>query len=251
MTRAALLISNPGEPGAKNYCKGVYVDVTNYGDLLRSAEGGAWREDEIRVMDRPDCSDVRNWIRNSKSTDYAFIMFSGHGWFSSIDNDRILELKKSENFASSEFFAGFRKCNVVLDCCQEVHHETLMEKTATVLNASRAAELRTADRNVCRRLFDDSVANCSSGFVRATSCSTGEKSWDDDTSGGKYNSTLLQEVENWVKRQASKSYGNSSSSIVEAHEAAAPRVSRITGYKQNPSIEKDRSGPYFPIAVFG
>ena len=42
MTRKALIISNPGELGAENYCEGVKKDVANYKNFLMSAAGGGW-----------------------------------------------------------------------------------------------------------------------------------------------------------------------------------------------------------------
>ena len=41
-TKRALLITNPGEQGDENYCKGVYVDAANYRRLMLSPQGGVW-----------------------------------------------------------------------------------------------------------------------------------------------------------------------------------------------------------------
>ena len=49
LSRKALLICNPGEDGAENYCKGVFVDVKRYRELLMSPIGGAWLDTEISV----------------------------------------------------------------------------------------------------------------------------------------------------------------------------------------------------------
>ena len=40
MTRKALIISNPGEIGAENYCEGVLKDVENFKNYLQSPKGG-------------------------------------------------------------------------------------------------------------------------------------------------------------------------------------------------------------------
>src|ERR1700722_11765209 len=120
-TRRALLIANPGESGDENYCKGVYVDVANYRQLLLSAVGGAWEAGEIQSLDRPTVGEVRMWVADFSRYDYAFIMFSGHGWFSSVDGDRVLILKKGEEIASKELLTGTKKRTVVLDCCQKIH----------------------------------------------------------------------------------------------------------------------------------
>ena len=54
MTRRALIISNPGELGAENYCEGVNKDVINYKKYLMSSVGGGWYEDEIVCLEKPD-----------------------------------------------------------------------------------------------------------------------------------------------------------------------------------------------------
>lgn len=117
ITRRALLISNPGESGQDNYCRGVYVDVRNYQRLLLSSEGGAWDAGEIKHLDRPTAQDVRLWVADCSLHDYAFVMFTGHGWFSSADKDRVLELRKGESIASNELLKGTNKRTLILDCC--------------------------------------------------------------------------------------------------------------------------------------
>jgi len=62
MIKRALLITNPGEKGADNFCRGVYVDVENYRQHLTSAVGGAWEEKEIIHLDRPSVALVRQWL---------------------------------------------------------------------------------------------------------------------------------------------------------------------------------------------
>ena len=53
MKRRAILIFNDGGPS--NYLPGVKVDKANYLKFLKSPEGGAWEDSEIKVYDN-DCS---------------------------------------------------------------------------------------------------------------------------------------------------------------------------------------------------
>ena len=54
MTRKALIVGNPGEDGAENYCAGVLKDVENFNTYLQSPRGGGWYATEITTLMRPD-----------------------------------------------------------------------------------------------------------------------------------------------------------------------------------------------------
>lgn len=262
ITRRALLISNPGEIGAENYCKGVYVDIKNYMRFLMSPQGGAWKwPEEIKHLDRPSAQEVRDWLARFSYEDYVFVMFSGHGWYSSMDHDRILELRNKEQLHSVELRKGSKKRTIILDCCQRVYPESILKKASERhLSANESVNWLSPDPATCRQLFFDTVGTTSEGIVFLTSCSTTEVSTDDDTRGGRYNGSLIEVLDDWSVAQASfPSFSqfyhapNASSvlSIVDAHESAAVKTRLLSANKQNPSIEKPRTGPYFPMAVFG
>lgn len=253
ITRRALLISNPGETGAENYCKGVYVDIKNYQQLLTSPVGGAWEAGEIKHLDRPSVHDVRTWIGIFSGYDYVLVMFTGHGWYSSTDRDRILELRRDERIASLELIQGAKKRTVILDCCQKVHPESIQEKLARSVLIANASLGRTPDARTCRELFSERVRTAPEGIVKLTSCAIGEVSTDDDNRGGRYNGSLIECTEDWAGTQAKNllSYGTAVFSVVAAHECAAAKTRRLSADKQNPTIEKPRTEPYFPMAVFG
>lgn len=249
MTRRALLISNPGEDGAKNYAVGVYVDIRNYQELLTSDVGGAWESFEIKHLDRPSVTDVQAWLKVFSAHDYLFVMFTGHGWYSSVHKDRILELRKGEEMQSVELLNGTRKRAVVLDCCQRVHHEAIKGFTQKRAFLSNAAAGRTPDRVRCRKLFDDGIQNAEGPIMRLLSCSINEFSTDSDSEGGYYNSNLIDCAGNWVAAQA-RLWGPASFDLVDSHNCALPKVRARSGGTQNPTIEKARTAPYFPFAVF-
>lgn len=261
ITRRALLISNPGEVGAENYCKGVYVDIRNYTQFLLSPQGGAWDSSEIKHLDRPTAQNVRDWLAHFSTHDYVLVMFTGHGWYSSVDRDRILELRQNERLLSVELRKGSKKRTIILDCCQKVYNEPskIVAKALSAL-ANEAISRRTPDPATCRQLFFDSVRNSPDGIVFLTSCAIGELSTDDDTRGGRYNGSMMEVLADWTEAQSQiptfrQFYGNSNTqatlSIVAAHEPAAEKTRLLSAGGQNPTIEKPRTSPYFPIAVFG
>lgn len=250
ITKRALLISNPGEKGAENYCKGVYVDITRYQNLLTSAEGGGWESHEIKPMDRPSAKEVRDWLASNTWHDYVLVMFSGHGCYSAPDKDRVLELRKGENMLSNDLRVGAKRRTVILDCCQKVYPESF--KAQIQAFAERAEIQRTANRAACQKHFADMVQAAPTGIVMMTSCAIGEVSTDDDARGGRYNGSLMECVEGWILTQKKQKPGTTpaSLSVVASHECAAERTRKLSEDQQNPGIEKPKTGPYFPFAVF-
>lgn len=252
ITKRALLISNPGEQGAENYARGVYVDIRNYERFLNSPQGGAWESNEIETMGRPDKGEVKLKIAEFARYDYTFVMFTGHGWYSAPDKDRILELRKGEEIASQDLLRYAKKRVLIMDCCQVVQAESLLEKAARmVLFASERRTPRTPSREACRKLFLKGIENAPGGAVTISSCDIDERSWDSDSSGGRYNSSLIGCAEAWADREAERHGASEESlSIVEAHVAAAALTRERSNGVQNPTIEKAKSEPYFPFAVF-
>lgn len=253
VTRRAILVSNPGEVGQANYCKGVYVDIKNYQRLMTSPEGGAWEAPEIIYLDRPTKGDLRAHLVTAASYNYVFVMFTGHGWYSQQDKDRILELRNGEQIASLELSQGAKKRTVILDCCQRVHPESLLESDARKMAFSQSSRARTPSAATCRRLFFDSIQRAPEGIVKMTSCAIGEVSSDDDTRGGRYNASLIESIDEWTALEARKAHstGPAELPIVAAHESAAALTRNLSANQQNPTIDKPKSSPYFPIAVFG
>jgi len=253
MTRRALLISNPGEVGEENYCKGVYVDIKNYQRLMTSSVGGAWELGEIQHLDRPSRADVRWWLKAFSVHDYVLVMFTGHGWYSSTDKDRILILRKGEEIASMELNQGAIKRTIILDCCQVVYHESIEKVAKHMIFANEARMRITPNRDTCRRLFFGRLEKTTNEIVRMKSCAIDEKSGDDEERGGRYNGSLFECVDDWVEWHASgrADANNSVLSVVQAHVCATEKTIALSEGNQNPKISKPKEPPYFPFAVFG
>lgn len=251
VNRKAILIANPGEVGAENYCKGVYVDVANYKSLMTSPEGGAWNLSEIQVLDRPTLATTRSAISAVSTCDYVFIMFSGHGYYSPRRADQILELRSGEEIESNELLEKSTRRTLILDCCNKVHSAELREERQKIALSAEASAKRYADRTRCRSLFDSAIEATSKSVVRMASCAIDELSTDDDQLGGHYNSSLLAVAKHWGEEQSAKYYSlGDVLTVVTAHDAATPITRRRSGGTQNPQIAKPKSAPYFPLCVF-
>lgn len=253
VTRRALLISNPGESGAENYCKGVYADMRNYDRFLNDAHGGWWFSNEIVTRDRPSKDEVRRLVKELSVADYLFIAFAGHGWFSSKDNATVLTLRKGEELSSLELLVGRAKRTLILDCCREIYNDSALEESVEQrkMALARAEVKRMPVGRLCRSLFDEGIVKAGDEPIILHSSMPAEKSGDDELVGGHYTSSVIGSADEWAGEVAENPLiNNVAMSVVLAHDAAAPVTTRRRGGKQHPYIEKSKSGPYLPFSVF-
>lgn len=246
MKRYGLIIANPGEVGRENYCEGVNLDVRNYADYLCSPVGGAWNRSEIKVLNKPSTQDVRIAIAQARLVDYAFVVFAGHGYYSAEKRSTMLHLKLGVEIDSAELRQGAKKQTVILDCCRKIERTQLLQKSAALTFAeSVRSPLNAAN---CRASFDREIGNCADSLVVIHSCEINQTAGDDPVQGGYYSYNLIDCAKDWASH-LSYSSNYHRQSIVKAHEPAAVQVSRLSGGRQTPQIEKPRSEPYFPFAI--
>jgi hypothetical protein len=246
-TRRALLISNPGEQGAQNYCKGVFVDIQNYKNYFTSALGGAWLGSEIVTLDKPSGKQVDDEIKKMSVYDYTAILFAGHGYYSTRSMSTILELRENEEYDEMRLRTAATKRTIILDCCRKVYPEKIYEDVA--LKAMAKVAKRALSPEECRKYFDKAIEQCSKDIIVGHSCSINETSGESETYGGYYASSMVIAAKNWYEQTNFDPIHCYPYSVVEAHNSAVPLVVRLRGGTQNPKIDKSRSGPYFPFAI--
>lgn len=247
MKRYGLIIANPGEVGRENYCEGVNLDVINYVNYLCSPVGGAWNRSEIEVLNKPSTQDVRIAIAQARLVDYAFVVFAGHGYYSAEKRSTMLHLKLGVEIDSAELRQGAKKQTVILDCCRKIERTQLLQKSA-MLTLESFSESAFNPSN-CRKYFDSKVEQCADSLVVIHSCEINQTAGDDPIQGGYYSYNLLDCANDWASKLSYSSTHYYSQNIVVAHEPAAVQVSRLSGGRQTPVIEKPRTNPYFPFAV--
>jgi hypothetical protein len=247
VSRRALIIANPGVVGAENYCEGVNKDVATYRAFLQSKVGGAWKPDEITVLKCPTLTEFRSGLLSLKNADYSFIVFSGHGEYLPSKDTTVLELRPGVDIDSGELSDGAKKRTVVLDCCRGVHVPLALDEA--MMKALAKAD-SVEDKTESRKYYDKAISDCPESVVVLFGCSIRELAGDDDERGGVYSYNLIRSAETWARENdidTDKEY--SILSVVTAHEMAKLKVIQRRGTKQNPTIEKPRSGPYFPFGV--
>ena len=242
MKRKMLIIANPGELNAENYCEGVNQDVTRYHRFFTSIQGGAWKSDEIKTLIRPEPWKVTLALSELKSADYSMVIFCGHG-YSRKNGTTMVELYKDCDYDSDNFKQGAARHTVILDCCRAVYEPV----TESVLNhyELRASSDHSAALQHARAVFDDAVQQCPRGLAVLYACSIGETAEDNEETGGVYSHALRS-----AALQLSETLpASKTASVVRVHNDATQAVRRETGDHQKPTITKPRSEPYFPFCV--
>lgn len=243
MKRRAVIISNPGEDGAENYCTGVLRDVENYRAFLESPNGGLWYSYEIEEMSRPSVFSVNQKIQALSAFDYVMVIFSGHGEYT---DTTMLELRAGQEIDSRALRLHTKRQSIILDCCRK--------KVPVIITDARLKEVAKAAPLVnpkdCRKYYDKEIEQCAPGPVVLYSCDIDELSGDDSRTGGIYSYNLLKSSQNWANsldKDTSNSYYTLS--LVGAHNRAVPLVQTHRGGSQNPQIEKAREAPYYPFCI--
>lgn len=242
MTRRALIISNPGELGAENYCEGVNKDVINYKKYLMSSVGGGWYEDEIVCLEKPDHILLNKHIKLMEDTEYTLIIFCGHGC--TVGDETIIELNKDCDYRASSLRTGAIKRTIILDCCRVINN-SLSE--SAIYEYSSKLEKSDSYIPLARIYFDAAIQKCNNGIVTTFACDLNETAGDDSRLGGYYSYSLIKSAQSWERQlnNSSASYA----SIVTIHEKAATMTRMKSGNEQNPQIDKPRNSPYFPFAI--
>jgi hypothetical protein len=246
LNRKALIISNPGEPGAENYCAGVLKDVVNYQSFLTSPIGGLWYSSEISSLNRPSAAEVRSKVTELASSDYALVVFCGHGWHSTGVGSTCIVLRQGQEIDSTELRVASRSQTLVLDCCRK---KGPWIPTVRALDERLAKALPRINPDDCRRYYDKRLEECDGGLVVMYACSIGEFANDDSEKGGLYSFNLLNGSKGWARNSTvDTSSKGDILSVVGAHEQAAALI-RESGGRQVPQIEKPRTSPYFPFCI--
>lgn len=216
--RKALLIGASGGD-----LPGVKVDVNGYKEYLMSNKGGAWEENEIKVIcDKPkDIIKTQLTLVKLEQNDFVFTVFTGHGAYSTIRDERFVCDNEDNNIYESELLGLSSKQVLILDSCANYIHEEFSESRAMICleNAS------DSERKYYREKYDKEISQCPNQLIKLYSCSENQSSSDNKMRGGVYSYNLIKVL---------KQYSGNRLDFKTANEEVSKIVNRLSGGNQTP-----------------
>jgi hypothetical protein len=179
--RKALVIGSPAKGG--RFLKGVNQDLVRVPKFLRVDRGGAWMNDEIKILSNPTREQTLEAVKRA-TADYSFIYFSGHGG-AKITGERVLEV--CDGYVSAhEFVNDSPKQLIVADACADYVGAMIsgVEDYYGDVYESFTGE------NQARELFKWYIENSDDGKIMAHAAQLGQSTGDSDF-GGYFTQAIL------------------------------------------------------------
>lgn len=241
MKRRAILIFNDGGPS--NYLPGVKIDMANYLKFLKSPEGGAWEDSEIKVYDNDCNKDLLlayiNAFRLAENTGYWLIIFSGHGYVNS-QNETILELSPDKECSVNDIKAAtqYSRRLLIADSCRKVYH-AITDSLKRELKLFSDTTSSSTYRQRCKDLYMNQLDKVyKDSFNAAYAAEYNQCANDDDTTGGYYSSELLKAASTLIEGRKASYHADDFVVVYETiHKIAKQAVITKSKGAQTPTTE--------------
>ena len=233
-----------------DYLPGVKVDLENYSQFLKSNYGGAWEANEISIMDTPKKSVLEAVLMLSRTADYVFITFSGHGEHltgKGINETKIC-LNAEEDIAVYELNPRNKRHSVIIDACRTVRTITETKEKRALANQFSGAPYTV--RSKCRELFDGAVAASEEGRTVMYSCDINQIANEKTGGGGVFSEELVNSARGWAVNKAVEAWRNVADVLKmdEAFKYASAATYKLSA-PQKPIYEPGRRHVHLPFAV--
>lgn len=211
---------------------GAQKDAYAWQEFLLSHRGGAWRNNEITILNNPTPQTVRSKIA-LMSTGYSFVTFSGHGYVNAYTKKTMVCLQGGD-ISESELTPSSDRATIILDSCRG-------QTFALAEFAEARAMLKAAaDSSQYRNLFDAALERSEYGVCQLYGCAFKQAAHEDPEIGGDFTQALIQAGNNWA--------GPGVFSLRNASDAAE-KVVRQKRPQQTPECNLGRRINHFPFAV--
>lgn len=264
INRYAIIIESSNVKGLRDL-PGARTDAANWRSFLKSELGGAWRDEEICVLNKPERDKISASLYQYSGA-YVFLAFSGHGFeqFSYVRGKYVTKvcLNDNEQAVDIDTISPKRLGTAIFDCCRgideesqnpvSVANESFFSNRSLPLTKQAGAEVikRLKRRQSIRELFLKEIANNQQlTALRMYSCSRGEEAEDFEgvaNAGGYYTTFLLRAAKEWEKRLNTFCCGVYSTK--QAHDFACAIMARIHP-QQHP--EYTPGWQSYPFAIGG
>lgn len=241
MKRIALIIGNSGDKkNPDEYLEGVEKDINNYKKFLLSSIGGLWYENEILVSLNETKEQIQKKIITLKQNkyDFVFILFSGHGSYSSFKQCRKLYI--FDDFIYEEQLRNLSSRQIIiLDTCAKIEEDFVISTESGLL--SENYNLIKGHVNF-RENYEKAILSMPEQEVILYSSSIDEYSRDDTELGGYFAYNLLVSAKQNTKNVLS---------CKEAYSYAKDIVQKKTHNKQNPKCDCIKTSSILPFSIKG
>lgn len=238
MTRKALIIYCDNTESGK--LPGPKPDNTNLRSHLTSPLGGDWYDSEILSLNNPTKNQVLNAIRNMGVSDYSFVVFSGHGYINTADNNKQYVELSDGDLSISSLVTSSNRQTIIIDACRGYYSPT----TQLFSKGLSGTFENFSGRQSTRELFDHHLSQCEEGLSIMYAASENQSASDSDK-GGAYLFSVLKVCELWEGSNTE----NQKFSIKDAHTHGITYMNKNFETKQKPVMQAEKRMRYFPLAV--
>lgn len=229
MKRYALLFGNT------NDLPGITKDLIGWKKFLTSDIGGAWRNDEILVLEDVSIVLLNNVIRAIKHVrkpDFLIVVYSGHSGYE--DNKLILEINKDRETIDANELKHLAKRQInVFDSCRSV------EKEEPLTEGINRFTLTDNGIKSIREAYDDRIMQAYEQNVSLYACSKGGYARD-SKEGGYY-------IKNLLKAARKIDIGEKYLTVGHVHMIAAMATAEEVKIAENETQTPDACLPKLPV----
>jgi len=259
MNRKLVLIISDG--GGNAPLRGVHIDKNNYLNFFKAPEGGAWKDEEIKVFDNNDFD--KEWIHSISllgrlehhPIDYFLIVYCGHGFTDQYGNIR-LQVRTDCDLKLYDLLAavGPTRCLVIADSCRAVYRLDEGGRIGDMRLFSTSDEARrSAYTNMCRTAYNECLAATPATMQMVLFSNSFGETADENKNGGLYSFAMLKAAKAEISRIHTLQEHDANSYMVDVdtiHEAAKQEVEQQTHQRQHPDkVLGSRSCARFPFVV--
>jgi hypothetical protein len=226
ISRKALLISAADR---KNSSRSINAELEATSDFLMSPRGGAWRSDEILILNNPSLKTLLRTVEEMQA-DYTITYFSGKG-FPDNNGNHFLVLSEGDYFQDTELLNASQKQVVIIDDCTESFDAGNMKQVA-----------EPSDIDKARRMYDRWIESCEDGqlIMHATEKATVSS----PQKGGIFTKKLLQVA---TSIPSTHDRFNLKSILATGHET--PDLLLEEGFEEGPAITYSNGNIKLPFAM--
>lgn len=215
----ALLIGAEGS--GDSYLPGVKQDINSFKNYLMSEDGGAWKDNEISILNSPSKLLLSLSLINitAENNDFILIYFAGHGSFSQLEG-RKFYLNDKDYFTLNDVKNTCKKLLFIGDNCAKKEPLVISEKYEASVEDRQFDNMRV----MAREKYLKWLGSCDNQKIYLFGCKEDEYSGETDE-GGHFTQALINE--------SKKTYKDLS--VLEAFTLAKIKVQNRTEYEQNPT----------------